>query len=135
MRGMVASKSMIRRVTERLRELIDSDLDMMRAPLKGKEVDPGLVEQVDQAIEHCFKGSLRGILDFMDALYLGRARADPGCKALRNGAEVYAHCLHFHTTTAKTAQEIHELGLQEVARIEFRFQRDVLDHLEFKGTF
>jgi len=61
--------------------------------------------------------------------------ADPGCKALRNGSEVYAHSLRFHTTTAKTAQEIHDLGLQEVARIEQRFQRDVLDRLEFKGTF
>jgi len=43
--------------------------------------------------------------------------------------------LRFHTSTAKTAQEIHDMGLAEVARIEGRFQKEVLDVLNFKGTF
>jgi len=135
MRGMAASKSMMRRVPDRLKELINSDLAELTAPMEGKELDAQLVEQIHQAIENCFKGSLRGLLDFIEEVYEGRVREEPGCKALRNGSEVYAQCLRFHTTTSKTAQEIHDVGLKEVSRIEARFQKEVLDVLEFKGTF
>jgi len=107
----------------------------LKAPLEGKEVDAELKQQVEQGIENCFKGSLRGLLNFIEEFYSERVRDDPGCKSLRNGVDVYAQCLRFHTTTAKTAQEIHDLGLQEVARIEARFQHEVLDILGFKGTF
>jgi len=107
----------------------------LRAPLEGKEVDPEIAENLGHAIENCFKGSLRGLLTFLEEFYADRVRESPACKDLRNGEEVYAQCLRFHTTTPKTAQEIHDMGLKEVARIEGRFQRDVLDVLAFKGSF
>lgn len=40
-----------------------------------------------------------------------------GVWALPNGDAYYAHMLERHTTTALTAQEIHELGLKEVTHI------------------
>eukprot|EP00931_Biecheleriopsis_adriatica_P077751 TRINITY_DN51256_c0_g1_i1.p1 TRINITY_DN51256_c0_g1~~TRINITY_DN51256_c0_g1_i1.p1 ORF type:complete len:592 (-),score=146.33 TRINITY_DN51256_c0_g1_i1:59-1834(-) len=135
MRGMPASESMLRRVSQDLRKMIDSDLPELHAPLKSKDVDPELAEQIRQAIDHCFRGSLQRLLDFLEDFYVERGRKLPGCKSLRNGAEVYAQCLRFHTSTAKTAQEIHDMGLAEVARIEGRFQKEVLDVLNFKGTF
>jgi len=54
---------------------------------------------------------------------------------VRDGAAIYEMCLKYHTTTNKTAEEIHNLGLKEVARIEGRFQTEVLDVLGFTGTF
>lgn len=135
MRGMSASKSMMRRVPARLKELIESDLPQLKAPLEGKELDAEFVEQVGQAIKNCYQGALRGLLNFVEEFYSDRVREDPACKALRNGEEVYAQCLRFHTTTSKSAQEIHDMGLQEVARIEGRFQHEVLDVLGFKGKF
>jgi uncharacterized protein (DUF885 family) len=48
----------------------------------------------------------------------GRARDDAGLWRFPRGAEAYAYHLRRHTTTALTADEIHEIGLGEVARIE-----------------
>lgn len=47
-----------------------------------------------------------------------RATDDAGLWRFANGAEVYAYQLRLYTTTNLSADEIHEIGLQEVARIE-----------------
>jgi uncharacterized protein (DUF885 family) len=39
------------------------------------------------------------------------------CLDLPNGAKLYDSCLKFHIGSAKTAKEVHEIGLKEVARI------------------
>ena len=43
---------------------------------------------------------------------------DAGLWRLKGGAEAYAYFLHRYTTTHLTADQIHEIGLREVARIE-----------------
>lgn len=135
MRGMSASKSMLRKVAERMQALIDGDLAELKAPMEGKELDEELKQQLNDAIENCFRASIRGLNSFMEEFYGDRAREEPGICAVRNGKEIYELSLKFHTTTTKTPQEIHDLGLSEVARIEARFQKDVLDALSFKGSF
>jgi uncharacterized protein (DUF885 family) len=47
-----------------------------------------------------------------------RATDDAGLWRFPRGAEAYAYHLRRHTTTSLTADEIHEIGLREVARIE-----------------
>jgi uncharacterized protein (DUF885 family) len=42
----------------------------------------------------------------------------PGLWKIPHGDELYQYYLKFHTTTDLTPQEIHDLGLQEVARIQ-----------------
>jgi uncharacterized protein (DUF885 family) len=46
------------------------------------------------------------------------AAKEQGVWALPDGDQYYAQCLALHTTTTLTADQIHELGLKEVARIE-----------------
>lgn len=46
------------------------------------------------------------------------ATDDAGVWKFSNGEEYYAYALRHHTTTDMTADEIHELGLQEVVRIQ-----------------
>lgn len=45
------------------------------------------------------------------------ARPGLGISTLPNGTENYAACLHFHTSTRMTAEEIHKVGIEEVERI------------------
>lgn len=47
-----------------------------------------------------------------------RATADAGLWRFPNGADIYAYQLRRYTTTDYTADQIHDIGLREVARIE-----------------
>ena len=49
--------------------------------------------------------------------YLPASRESVGAWDLPNGAALYAHTAHAHTTTRLTPDEIHAIGLREVARI------------------
>lgn len=49
---------------------------------------------------------------------LPKSTDDAGLWRLPNGAEAYAHRLRQFTSTSLSADEIHEIGLREVARIE-----------------
>jgi uncharacterized protein (DUF885 family) len=62
-----------------------------------------------------------GLAEFREALssVLGQARPDDRCGLswLDGGDEAYAASLRFFTTTEKSAQEIHEIGLAQVAKL------------------
>ena len=47
-----------------------------------------------------------------------RANDDAGLWRFDKGAEVYAYNLHRYTTTTMSADQIHQIGLQQVARLE-----------------
>ena len=50
-----------------------------------------------------------------------RANDDAGLWRFDKGAEVYAYNLRRYTTTTMSAEEIHQIGLQQVARLERRW--------------
>lgn len=58
---------------------------------------------------------------FLLGEYLPHARSSSGLGAIPGGEALYAHDIRFHTTTSLTAQQIHELGIAEVDRIEAEF--------------
>jgi uncharacterized protein (DUF885 family) len=60
------------------------------------------------------------------------ATTDDGVWKLPEGAEYYAFCLRQSTTTKMSADEIHELGLREVARIH-RGMEEIMQRVGFKG--
>ena len=45
-------------------------------------------------------------------------RTDIGVSCLPDGKSFYQQCLHYHTSTELTAQQIHDIGLLEVQRIK-----------------
>ena len=55
--------------------------------------------------------------DFFVDTYLPGARTAIACRDLPDGEARYAHAVRHHTTTDLTPDEIHEIGLGEVARI------------------
>jgi uncharacterized protein (DUF885 family) len=59
----------------------------------------------------------RRLRDFLRGEYLPRARETVGLSALPGGREWYAHLVRASTTTDLTAERIHAIGLEEVARI------------------
>jgi uncharacterized protein (DUF885 family) len=57
------------------------------------------------------------LLDFYRTEYAPRCRATSGISATPNGAAYYAFRVRSETTTGLSPEEIHQLGLREVARI------------------
>ena len=55
--------------------------------------------------------------DFMANEYLAAARTSSGFDALEGGSAYYDYAIQYYTTTTLSADEIHQLGLNEVARI------------------
>ena len=55
--------------------------------------------------------------------YLPATRAEVGASSLPGGKDYYQACLKFHTSTNLTPQEVHNLGLKEVARVEEEVQK------------
>jgi uncharacterized protein (DUF885 family) len=58
------------------------------------------------------------LLAFMRTEYLGKARTTLAATALPDGEAYYQAMIEKHTTLNLTAQQIHDIGLKEVARIE-----------------
>jgi len=65
----------------------------------------------------------RRLHDFLKDEYLPQARDTVAWSELPNGAEWYAYLVRYHTTTRLTPDEVHELGLAEVARLRTRMDR------------
>ncbi len=61
------------------------------------------------------------------------ASTDDGAWKLPNADEYYSARLKFYTTTDLTADEIHEIGLSEVARIQGEMQ-EIMDRVGFEGS-
>tara|TARA_R110002074_G_scaffold59183_2_gene144247 strand:- start:31289 stop:33106 length:1818 start_codon:yes stop_codon:yes gene_type:complete len=69
---------------------------------------------------------------FLTEEYLPECRETSGLLDLPNGKETYQYLIKLHTTTTMNADEIHELGLSEVARISTEMEI-VKNQIGFKG--
>ena len=69
---------------------------------------------------------------FLKEEYLPASRESSGISALPNGKEYYDHQIKTYTTTSMTADEIHNLGLSEVARLEAEMEK-VKTQVGFEG--
>ena len=65
----------------------------------------------------------RRLHDYLKNEYLAQARPTIAWSELPNGAEWYAYLVRYHTTTTMTPDEVHQLGLREVARIRAEMER------------
>jgi len=70
--------------------------------------------------------------DFIRDEYLPAARDTVGLYALPDGAAWYQYLIRVHTTTDMTAEAIHQVGLQEVARIHGEM-REIMAEVGFAG--
>ena len=70
---------------------------------------------------------------FFEREYLPKTRASIAATDLPDGKAYYDFLARYYTTTGLTAEEIHAIGLKEVARIRARME-EVKAEVGFKGT-
>ncbi len=108
-----------------------------------KKLPEGLSEnQVDsvlaaakEVIETKVTPQFKRIKKFFEEEYLPKTRTSLGVSETPRGKEFYQNRINFYTTsTDYTADDIHQIGLNEVARIKAQMEQIIKD-LEFKGSF
>ena len=75
----------------------------------------------------------RRLRDFLQTDYLPRAREGVGLSAMRGGDRLYQRLIEENTTLPLSADEVHNLGLREVARIRGEMD-SIRQQTHFAGT-
>ena len=91
-----------------------------------------LVEAAAAALLGSVKPAYEALVDRLRTLSY-RAEGNPGVWALPDGEDYYNYELGYYTSTGMTADEIHELGVQDVARIHDEM-RGIMNDVGFDGT-
>ena len=74
------------------------------------------------------------LLTFFRTEYVPKARTTLAAEAMPGGKDFYAQQIREYTTLDLSAEQIHQIGLEEVARIRAEMQ-EVIEQTGFKGTF
>ena len=102
-----------------------------------------LVTAYEDKISNTIIPAYERLGNFIGDDYLAAARETVGLSALPNGENWYAYLVRVRTTTHMTPDEIHRIGLDEVARIhaeiravkqEVGFEGDLKEFFEFVNT-
>lgn len=126
--GLVSPASPIRRVIDQLDDLLgrpDEDwplLDPLRVdrPTWSAADRQRFVDGLSQAVTTGIRPAFARYRAFLSDVVLPRARTNdsPGIGAVPGGNAAYAALVRAHTTTEMTAEQIHVIGLAEIARID-----------------
>ncbi len=87
--------------------------------------------QVETSVKGTVYPAYQKLIDYFNAL-LPKTTTDDGVWKLPDGDAFYAYMLSKHTTTTLKPDEVHDLGVHEVARIEAEM-RSILDANGFGG--
>ena len=100
-------------------------------PLAEREA---LQDEAKRLIDTVDVPAYQKLLTFMRQDYMPGARTTIAASALPNGPAFYKSQIKEYTTLDLTAEQIHQIGLKEVARIDADMQA-TMKQVGFKGTF
>tara|TARA_B110000196_G_scaffold300236_1_gene293467 strand:+ start:1442 stop:3190 length:1749 start_codon:yes stop_codon:yes gene_type:complete len=100
------------------KKLVDLDISDLQKDQLLTDLSAAILSSVKPAFEE--------VLDFMESNY-ENSNVHHGVWSLPNGENYYAARLRSYTTTDYTAEEIHQIGLSEVARIGQRMKEIFLE--------
>ncbi len=101
--------------------------------LNQKQKD-SVLKAAEVAITKSVVPEFKKIKAFFDKEYLPKARKTIGVSEIPNGREYYQNRLNYYTTLNLSAEEIHQIGLDEVARINSEMKK-IIKEVGFEGSF
>jgi uncharacterized protein (DUF885 family) len=127
-KGIIPPLFVIERVLEEMNTFVEQPIEenILYTSLAKKMADNDNIESTEQAkllanakvnIAEYVHPAYKLLIDYFTDLQ-SKATSDDGFWRLPNGEEAYASSLKFFTTTDYTPQYIHDIGLQEVNRIQ-----------------
>jgi len=92
------------------------------------------VEKTSKMITENIIPEYKKFYEFFTKEYMANCRNTVGISELKGGKDYYQYLIEFYTTTDMSADEIHQLGLNEVKRIREEMQT-IIKQVGFKGDF
>jgi len=141
-RGLVQPRVIMERVPAQIAKQVVKDptaspfyapFDKMPASIPATEQER-LRAAARQAIEQAVVPAYRRLQTFFNEQYLPASRNTVGIWDTPDGTDWYRKRVRWFTTTELTADQIHDIGLAEVARIRGEMQK-VIERVGFKGSF
>ena len=103
-----------------------------------RSIDPGEVLAIQARAKEVIKNQVipayLKLHQFFEDEYLAACRTSIGIKDINNVKQYYEFLARKFTTTSLTPQEIHNIGLSEVARIKAEME-EVIQEVNWQGTF
>ncbi len=138
--GIVMPRPLIERALPSLQAMTQTDIEksvffsaMKIMPASFSPPDRTRLEGAyREAILRRLQPAVLKLVKFLEEDYLPACRASAGIDALPKGAEWYAFLVRSQTTTSMKPEEIHLLGLKEVARIRAEMEK-IKAHYKFEG--
>jgi uncharacterized protein (DUF885 family) len=120
--GRTPPKVSLDGVVDMIRGMIQGKMSSFSGPISGDSI---FILPEEQALKDECMELVNGVseafskfADFLETDYVPNLRSDISATGgYPDGETYYADCLMFHTTTAMSPTEIHQLGLDEVARM------------------
>lgn len=139
-RDVVLPKALVVKMIPQLESFVSSPVKehlfyqpIIQMPDDFTEVDKErLAESYAKVISEKVIPQYASLKLFLAEDYLPKARATSGINAIAGGKATYDYLVRLHTTTNMTADEIHELGKTEVARIRGEMEK-AMKQLGFNG--
>jgi uncharacterized protein (DUF885 family) len=140
-KGMVLPKSLTIKVIPQFEEILTPKVEdnlfystIKTFPANFTEAQKSsLSKEYAAAIQEKLMPQYQKMIAFLKTEYLPASRSTSGIGSIPNGKEIYAAYAKQWTTTTKTPDEIHEIGLKEVARLNAEMEK-VKVQVGFKGT-
>lgn len=99
------------------------------SPIQKEKLSKAYAELITNKLNPQFEK----FIAFMKSEYIPACRTTSGIGSIKGGNDLYKVYVKQWTTTVKTPEEIHEIGLKEVARIKAEMEK-VKAQVGFKGT-
>ena len=93
-----------------------------------------LQNEVKEYIQNVLNPTYQELYDFLVNEYLPESRDTIGISDVPNGKDWYEYLARYHTTTNLTPDEIHEIGLREVAKIRAEME-GIIEQVGWEGDF
>tara|TARA_B100001109_G_C18842469_1_gene465184 strand:- start:43 stop:1794 length:1752 start_codon:yes stop_codon:yes gene_type:complete len=139
--GYVLPKTLILKVLPQLKAITNSNLEenifyspVNLFPSNFTEAEKTILKnEYENMILNKIIPTYETLYDFMKDTYLPNGRDSSGISSLDSGLNYYDYSIRLYTTTNMTADEIHQLGLDEVRRLLSEME-SVKSKVGFKGN-
>nr|WP_315157920.1 DUF885 domain-containing protein [uncultured Flavobacterium sp.] len=140
-KGIVLPKSLTEKVIPQFAEMPTSNIEDNLFYSSIKLMPATFSDEVKKDLTAKYKAEIidklipryKKMADFLKNEYLPASRATSGIGGLPFGKDLYAVYVKQWTTTEMSPEEIHELGLKEVARLNAEMEK-IKNQVGFKGT-